>query len=41
MKPGQRGDWPQMISGCLSLSSPFSANQFVVSVPTEVSDSFN
>lgn len=30
-----------MVSGCLSFSSLFSSDQFVVSVPTEVSGSFN
>lgn len=36
-----QGNWLQMGSGCLCPSPLFSADQFVVSVPTEISGSFN
>lgn len=39
--PGREGDRPQVVSGCFFPSSLFSADQFVVSVPTEVSGRFS
>lgn len=38
--PGSEGFRPQMVSGCFFPSSFFSADQFVVSVPTKVSGGF-
>ena len=39
--PGREGNWPQVVSGYIFPASLFSADQFVVSVPTEVSGCFN
>lgn len=39
--PGRAGDRPQVVSGCFFPSSLFSADQFVVSVSTEVSGRFS
>lgn len=37
----EEGNWSQMASGCFCPSPLFFANQFVVSIPTELSGSFN